>query len=197
MEFRSRLVTAQVQAACRPFFCKNKIGNSWLTNAAFHGILIDVDGALAQLVAHNTGSVGVRSSNLLCSTILNQRRTLLHFCKWRLWLFFCPLSIAISFIFSTIIYISEICNIADFTFSFLSGTPNGHAAFLFFFLFIFPISAIFRFPPTDPTPQMNEIIKKNIITSPPVGRSEPQRVRISPRSTYPRVHGAYANKETP
>ena len=68
MEFRSRLVTAQVQAACRPFFCKNKIGNSWLTNAAFHGILIDVDGALAQLVAHNTGSVGVRSSNLLCST---------------------------------------------------------------------------------------------------------------------------------
>ncbi len=26
-------------------------------------------GALAQLVAHNTGSVGVRSSNLLCSTI--------------------------------------------------------------------------------------------------------------------------------
>ena len=69
MEFRSRLVTAQVQAACRPFFCKNKIGNSWLTNAAFHGILIDVDGALAQLVAHNTGSVGVRSSNLLCSTI--------------------------------------------------------------------------------------------------------------------------------
>ena len=70
MEFRSRLVTAQVQAACRPFFCKNKIGNSWLTNAAFHGILIDVDGALAQLVAHNTGSVGVRSSNLLCSTII-------------------------------------------------------------------------------------------------------------------------------
>ena len=70
MGFRSRLVTAQVQAACRPFFCKNKIGNSWLTNAAFHGILIDVDGALAQLVAHNTGSVGVRSSNLLCSTII-------------------------------------------------------------------------------------------------------------------------------
>ena len=68
MEFRSRLVTAQVHAAYRPFFCKNKIGNSWLTNAAFHGILIDVDGALAQLVAHNTGSVGVRSSNLLCST---------------------------------------------------------------------------------------------------------------------------------
>ena len=27
-----------------------------------------VRGALAQLVAHNTGSVGVRSSNLLCST---------------------------------------------------------------------------------------------------------------------------------
>ena len=27
-------------------------------------------GALAQLVAHNTGSVGVRSSNLLCSTWL-------------------------------------------------------------------------------------------------------------------------------
>ena len=54
-----------------------------------------------------------------------------------------------------------------------------------------------RIHPTDHTPQMNEIIKKNIITSPPVGRSEPQRVRISPRSTYPRVHGAYANKETP
>ena len=43
-----------------------------MTNAAFHGILIDVDGALAQLVAHNTGSVGVRSSNLLCSTILEK-----------------------------------------------------------------------------------------------------------------------------
>ena len=54
-----------------------------------------------------------------------------------------------------------------------------------------------QIPHTDPTPQMNEIIKKNIITSPPVGRSEPQHVRISPRSTYPRVHGAYANKETP
>ena len=31
-------------------------------------IICNVDGALAQLVAHNTGSVGVRSSNLLCST---------------------------------------------------------------------------------------------------------------------------------
>ena len=31
--------------------------------------MCNVDGALAQLVAHNTGSVGVRSSNLLCSTI--------------------------------------------------------------------------------------------------------------------------------
>lgn len=74
MEFRSRLVTAQVQAACRPFFCKNKIGNSWLTNAAFHGILIDVNGALAQLVAHNTGSVGVSGSNPLCSTSRNPWR---------------------------------------------------------------------------------------------------------------------------
>ena len=31
-------------------------------------ILIFVDGALAQLVAHNTGSVGVSGSNPLCST---------------------------------------------------------------------------------------------------------------------------------
>ena len=33
-------------------------------------ILYHLFGALAQLVAHNTGSVGVRSSNLLCSTSL-------------------------------------------------------------------------------------------------------------------------------
>ena len=31
-------------------------------------VLYHLFGALAQLVAHNTGSVGVRSSNLLCST---------------------------------------------------------------------------------------------------------------------------------
>ena len=31
-------------------------------------IIYPLFGALAQLVAHNTGSVGVRSSNLLCST---------------------------------------------------------------------------------------------------------------------------------
>ena len=69
---------------------------------------------------------------------------------------------------------------------------------LFIFLPIYiPYLGHIQIPPTDPTPQMNEIIKKNIITSQPVGRSEPQRVRISPRSTYPRVHGAYANKETP
>ena len=43
-----------------------------LTSAIFHDIIIHVDGALAQLVAHNTGSVGVRSSNLLCSTILEK-----------------------------------------------------------------------------------------------------------------------------
>ena len=33
-------------------------------------IIYPLFGALAQLVAHNTGSVGVRSSNLLCSTWL-------------------------------------------------------------------------------------------------------------------------------
>ena len=32
-------------------------------------VIYPLFGALAQLVAHNTGSVGVRSSNLLCSTI--------------------------------------------------------------------------------------------------------------------------------
>ena len=45
-----------------------KIRPSDLTSRNWHDILIAVDGALAQLVAHNTGSVGVRSSNLLCST---------------------------------------------------------------------------------------------------------------------------------
>ena len=45
-----------------------KIRPSDLTSRNWHDILIVVDGALAQLVAHNTGSVGVRSSNLLCST---------------------------------------------------------------------------------------------------------------------------------
>ena len=69
---------------------------------------------------------------------------------------------------------------------------------LFYFSsYYMPYLGHIQIPHAGPTPQMNEIIKKNIITSPPVGRSEPQRVRISPRSTYPHVHGAYANKETP
>ena len=37
------------------------------TNCPAYVILLSVRGALAQLVAHNTGSVGVRSSSLLCS----------------------------------------------------------------------------------------------------------------------------------
>ena len=36
-------------------------------------VIYPLFGALAQLVAHNTGSVGVRSSNLLCSTDKNHR----------------------------------------------------------------------------------------------------------------------------
>ena len=56
------------RALLRPptFFFKKR--SSDLTSWNWHDILIAVDGALAQLVAHNTGSVGVRSSNLLCST---------------------------------------------------------------------------------------------------------------------------------
>ena len=42
-------------------------------------------GALAQLVAHNTGSVGVRSSNLLCSTPLEAlKASRVFFCEKRL-----------------------------------------------------------------------------------------------------------------
>ena len=42
--------------------------NSLLTCPLKRDILSNVDGALAQLVAHNTGSVGVSGSNPLCST---------------------------------------------------------------------------------------------------------------------------------
>ena len=41
---------------------------SLLTSPPKRDILFNVDGALAQLVAHNTGSVGVSGSNPLCST---------------------------------------------------------------------------------------------------------------------------------
>ena len=47
---------------------QRKISKKGFTNSEFCGKLSSVRGALAQLVAHNTGSVGVRSSNLLCST---------------------------------------------------------------------------------------------------------------------------------
>ena len=47
---------------------KIQISSKWgFTNGVPCAILYLVRGALAQLVAHNTGSVGVRSSNLLCS----------------------------------------------------------------------------------------------------------------------------------
>ena len=51
-------------------FCHlmQKTSKKGLTHSPFCAIIRNVDGALAQLVAHNTGSVGVRSSNLLCST---------------------------------------------------------------------------------------------------------------------------------
>ena len=47
-----------------------KYGNivSWFFETVFHIPF----GALAQLGAHHTGSVGVRGSNPLCSTILNE-----------------------------------------------------------------------------------------------------------------------------
>ena len=47
-----------------------KYGNivSWFFETIFHILC----GALAQLGAHHTGSVGVRGSNPLCSTILNE-----------------------------------------------------------------------------------------------------------------------------
>ena len=56
-------------------FCK-KISKRGFTNPGSCDIIYLADeanghrkhGALAQLVAHNTGSVGVRSSSLLCST---------------------------------------------------------------------------------------------------------------------------------
>ena len=41
--------------------------------------IINTYGALAQLGAHNTGSVGVRGSNPLCSTKKNRSRTRLRF----------------------------------------------------------------------------------------------------------------------
>ena len=48
---------------------KIQISSKWgFTNGVPCAILYLVRGALAQLVAHNTGSVGVRSSSLLCST---------------------------------------------------------------------------------------------------------------------------------
>ena len=44
-------------------------------------VIYPLFGALAQLVAHNTGSVGVRSSNLLCSTkIRTTHAVVLIFC---------------------------------------------------------------------------------------------------------------------
>ena len=52
---------------------KIQISSKWgFTNGVPCAILYLVRGALAQLVAHNTGSVGVRSSSLLCSTILEK-----------------------------------------------------------------------------------------------------------------------------
>ena len=48
----------------RKDFCKKPFTNSLECD----NIIFAERGALAQLVAHNTGSVGVRSSNLLCST---------------------------------------------------------------------------------------------------------------------------------
>ena len=39
-----------------------------LTTGYYFGIITTLHGALAQLGAHNTGSVGVRGSNPLCST---------------------------------------------------------------------------------------------------------------------------------
>ena len=53
-------------------FCFAKKSSSFpFTKQKEYAIILLVRGALAQLVAHNTGSVGVRSSNLLCSTIEN------------------------------------------------------------------------------------------------------------------------------
>ena len=45
-----------------------KICFSPFTKCLPHAIILPVDGALAQLVAHHTGSVGVSGSNPLCST---------------------------------------------------------------------------------------------------------------------------------
>ena len=57
---------------------ENKNTNSLLTTPRIYDI-ISIDGALAQLGARNTGSVEVRGSNPLCSTINNQNRTLFGF----------------------------------------------------------------------------------------------------------------------
>ena len=46
-----------------------KICFSPFTKCPPHAIILPVDGALAQLVAHHTGSVGVSGSNPLCSTV--------------------------------------------------------------------------------------------------------------------------------
>ena len=53
--------------AIKFLFCK-KSSSFPFTKQKEYAIILLVRGALAQLVAHNTGSVGVRSSNLLCST---------------------------------------------------------------------------------------------------------------------------------
>ena len=45
-----------------------------------HVIIYILFGALAQLVAHNTGSVGVRSSSLLCSTNKQTTSNRMSFC---------------------------------------------------------------------------------------------------------------------
>ena len=61
------------------FFCAFRVSKKTSKNFRFfsfflltfhpaYAILYFVDGALAQLVAHNTGSVGVSGSNPLCST---------------------------------------------------------------------------------------------------------------------------------
>ncbi len=72
------------QRAISAFFKKTKIFfKNPFTNPRTCGIIYLVRGALAQLVAHNTGSVGVRSSSLLCSTIQHQIRTGVCLHSWR------------------------------------------------------------------------------------------------------------------
>ena len=65
-------------------FCK-KIAVKYLTNRLEYGMIYKVShGALAQLGAHNTGSVGVRGSNPLCSTKTPPIRTRLFYIYGRL-----------------------------------------------------------------------------------------------------------------